>query len=249
MSRPFPSRFTPPQPQYRINGKIRAREVRVIGPDAQQIGVLELGAAIKLALAQGLDLVEIAATAVPPVCRIVDFGKFKYEMAKKENESKKHQHANLVKEVQLTPRIDPHDLGIKLDHAVGFLCEDMKVKVALRFRGREMAHTEIGRAVVNKFLKDLAPWGNPDFPPKLIGKSINVMVSPLPKQKRAKNPKEVGELPSQIHAGDVPPQVEAVRAAAAPRVIQTNAAQPPPSGFGNDALSRVNLPPTEPPRP
>jgi translation initiation factor IF-3 len=249
LSRPFPSRFNPPQPQYRINGKIRAREVRVIGPDAQQVGIMELGAAIKLALSQGLDLVEIAATAIPPVCRIVDFGKFKYEMAKKENESKKHQHANLVKEVQLTPRIDPHDLGIKLDHAVGFLCEDMKVKVALRFRGREMAHTEIGRAVVDKFLKDLAPWGNPDFPPKLIGKSINVMVSPLPKQKRAKNPKEVGELPSKLHADDVPPQVEAVRAAAAaPARIITNAAQqPPPAGFANDALARIALPPTEPP--
>ena len=213
MSRPFSSRFTPPQPQYRVNGKIRAREVRVIGPDGQQVGVIDLAVAINMARAQGLDLVEIAATANPPVCRIVDFGKFKYEMAKKDNESKKTQHANLVKEVQLTPRIDPHDLGIKLDHAVGFLCEDMKVKVALRFRGREMAHTEIGRAVVDKFLKDISPWGVADFPPKLIGKSINVMVSPLPKQKRAKDPKELGTLPSELHANDTPAQVLAAKAA------------------------------------
>lgn len=245
MSRPFPSRFTPPQPQYRINGKIRAREVRVIGPDGQQVGVIDLGAAINMARAQGLDLVEIAATAIPPVCRIVDFGKFKYEMAKKEGESKKHHHANLVKEVQLTPRIDPHDLGIKRDHAVDFLCEDMKVKVALRFRGREMAHTDIGRAVVDKFLKDLAPWGHPDFPPKLIGKSINVMVSPLPKQKRAKNPKEEAETPAKPATNGAPAKTAAPAAAKPVRVSTDSAEQP--TGFGNDALSKLSLPPTEPP--
>ncbi len=248
MSRPFPSRFTPPQPQYRINGKIRAREVRVIGSDGQQVGVMELGAAIKLALSQGLDLVEIAATAVPPVCRVVDFGKFKYETAKKERDSKKHQNASTVKEVQLTPRIDPHDLGIKLDHAVDFLCEDMKVKVALRFRGREMAHTEIGKGVVEKFLKDLAPWGHPDFPPKLIGKAINVMVSPLPKQKRAKHPRELGTLPSEQHADDVPAQIQAVRGASAsapqaPARVATDAAATNPGGFGNSAFSGLELPP------
>jgi translation initiation factor IF-3 len=150
---------------------------------------MDLGAAINMARNQGFDLVEVSASANPPVCRIVDFGKFKYEQSKRDRESKKHHHANIVKEVQLTPRIDPHDLGIKQEHAVEFLCEDMKVKVALRFRGREMAHTEIGMAVVEKFLKDLAPWGHPDFTPKLVGRSINVMVSPLPRAKRARNPK------------------------------------------------------------
>lgn len=150
---------------------------------------MDLGAAINMARSQGFDLVEVSASANPPVCRIVDFGKFKYEQSKRDRESKKHHHANIVKEVQLTPRIDPHDLGIKQEHAIGFLCEDMKVKVALRFRGREMAHTEIGMAVVEKFLKDLAPWGHPDFNPKLVGRSINVMVSPLPRAKRARNPK------------------------------------------------------------
>lgn len=189
MNRPF-SRHTPPQPQYRVNGRIRAREVRVIGTDSQQIGVLDLAAAIKLALQHGVDLVEIAPNAVPPVCRLVDFGKFKYEQAKKERESKKHQHANQVKEIQLTPRIDPHDLQIKREHATDFLCEDMKVKLNLRFKGREMAHTEIGFQVVNKFLSDIAPWGHPDNPPKLTGRTINVMVSPQPKNKRAKHPKQ-----------------------------------------------------------
>ncbi|MEN9674518.1 MAG: hypothetical protein RIS76_414 [Verrucomicrobiota bacterium] len=195
MSRPFPSRHSPPPPQFRINGKIRAREVRVLASDGSQVGVMELSAAINRARSEGCDLVEVSASAVPPVCRIVDFGKFKYENAKRERDSKKSQHVNIVKEVQLTPRIDPHDLGIKREHAVGFLCEDMKVKIALRFRGREMAHTEIGMGVVQTFLKDLAPWGHPDFPPKLTGRSIGAMVSPLPRSKRARNPKEPEKSP------------------------------------------------------
>src|SRR3954468_14605231 len=93
--------------------------------------------AINMARQRGVDLVEIAANATPPVCRLVDFGKFRYEQAKKDKESKKHQHANKVKEVQLSPKIDPHDLGVKIGHAIDFLCEDMKVKVTLKFRGRE----------------------------------------------------------------------------------------------------------------
>lgn len=202
MSRPPVSRFTAQTPQYRINGKIRAREVRVIGADGNQVGILELSAAINLARSQNLDLVEIAPTAVPPVCRVVDFGKFKYEQAKRERDAKKHQHANTVKEVQLTPRISPHDLSIKLEHAVAFLCEDMKVKAVLRFRGREMAHTEIGMGVVDKFLRELGPWGQPDSPPRLVGKAVNVMISPLPRAKRAKNPKEHAELPESDPGSD-----------------------------------------------
>jgi translation initiation factor IF-3 len=97
----------------------------------------------------------------------------------------------------LSPRIDPHDLKIKVMHAVDFLCEDMKVKVALKFRGREMAHTEIGFEVVNKFLAEIAPYGHPDFQPKLVGRAINLMISPLPRNKRAKNPRAVeGEEPA-----------------------------------------------------
>jgi len=164
--------------------------------DGKQLGVISLNDAINLARQNGVDLVEIAATATPPVCRLVDFGKYRYEMAKKEKDSKKHQHASTVKEVQLSPRIDPHDLGIKVTHAVDFLCEDMKVKVALKFRGREMAHTEVGFQVINKFLAEIAPFGNPDFPPKLIGRGINVMVSPLPRNKRAKNPHQIEGSPA-----------------------------------------------------
>lgn len=190
MSRPYSPRSAPsPSSFIRINGKIRAREVRVVADD-KQLGVMALSDALVLARNHGVDLVEIAPNAVPPVCRIVDFGKYRYEMAKKEKESRKHQHASIVKEVQLSPRIDPHDLGVKTNHAIGFLCEDMKVKVALKFRGREMAHTEFGFQVINKFVENIAPWGHPDFQPKLVGRNINLMISPLPRNKRAKNPNE-----------------------------------------------------------
>jgi len=158
--------------------------------DGKQLGVLSLGDALNMARANGVDLVEIAPNATPPVCRLVDFGKFRYEQAKKDKESKKHQHANKVKEIQLSPKIDPHDLGVKLSHAIDFLCEDMKVKVVLKFRGREMAHTEFGFKLIKKFLDDITPYGHPDAPPRMLGRAINVMISPLPRNKRAKNPHE-----------------------------------------------------------
>jgi translation initiation factor IF-3 len=214
LSRPFSPRNSSPASFVRVNGKIRAREVRVIAVDGSQLGVIPLTEALNLARHHAVDLVEIASTAVPPVCRLVDFGKYRYEIAKKEKESKKHQHASIVKEVQLSPRIDPHDLGIKLAHAINFLCEDMKVKIALKFRGREMAHTEVGFAVINKFLADIASYGHPDFPPKLIGRGINVMISPLPRNKRGKNPNQVeGERPpvSDNHQSHSSPKPQKAR--------------------------------------
>ena len=238
MNRPF-TRHQQGQPLHRINGKIRARDVRVIGPDGQQVGVIDLAAAINMARQAGVDLVEVAPNAVPPVCRIIDYGKFKYELSKKERDSKKHQHTNTVKEVQLSPRIDPHDLGIKLEHAIGFLCEDMKVKATLRFRGREMAHTEIGKEVMLKFLDKLAPWGHPDFPPKLIGRAINVMISPLAKNKRAKNPKE-DEKPAV--PASVPPTKGSEGSASAPRTVATDAAETGES-FGQNPFSELTVPP------
>ena len=205
MSRPFPSRNSAPSSAFvKINGKIRAREVRVIGDQGKQLGVMSLTDAINLARNQGVDLVEIAPNAVPPVCRIVDFGKYRYEQAKKEKESKKHQHANKVKEIQLSPKIDPHDLSVKVSHAIDFLCEDMKVKISLKFRGREMAHKEFGFQVVSKFISETTPFGHPDFEPKLIGRGIHAMITPLPRNKRAKNPR-------QLEDGSVPVNTSKVR--------------------------------------
>jgi len=205
LSRPYPPRnFSSSGSFVRVNGKIRAREVRVIGTDGKQVGVISLADALNMARANGVDLVEVSTNATPPVCRLVDFGKYRYEQAKKEKESKKHQHANTVKEVQLSPRIDGHDLTVKIGHAVDFLCEDMKVKVTLKFRGREMAHTEFGFQVIRKFLEQIAPYGHPDSQPKLIGKAINVMISPLPRNKRACNPQRPPTQESRPAAAPAP---------------------------------------------
>ena len=236
MSRPFPRSSSSGSSFVRINGKIRAREVRVIGLDGQQLGVLPLADAIRQAQSLGVDLVEIAPNANPPVCRIVDYGKFRYEQAKRDKESKKHQHANKVKEVQLSPQIDPHDFGVKLAHAIDFLCDDMKVKVTLRFRGRELAHKEYGFQQVQRFLADVAPWGHPDFEPKLVGKGLNVMISPLPRNKRAKNPRETGEAPALVPQNG---QSQPPRARPAGTVPTTHAPEQP-AGFTNNPFAQLD---------
>ena len=254
----------------RVNGKIRAREVRVIGPEGQQLGIFSLADAINMARSRGVDLVEIAATAVPPVCRLVDFGKFRYEQAKKDKEARKHQHANKVKEVQLSPQIDPHDFGVKLKHAIDFLCEEMKVKVTLRFKGREMAHKEFGFGQIEKFTKEVAPYGHLDAPAKLVGKGITVMFSPLPRNKRAKNPHQPdGHVPNNSHAdhqgytqNQVPTEVDDPLAAVSSQALASSqhpSANPrangpkssedskATSGFSNNPFGTLNLnpPPAE----
>jgi len=189
LSRPFPSRtFHSREPAHRRNGKIRAREVRVIDDQKQQLGVMALTAALQLARDKGLDLIEIAPNATPPVCRIVDYGKFLYEEAKRNKDA--HQSANRMKELQISATIDPHDLAVKRDHAIQFLCDDMKVRLKLRFRGRQKAHKEVGFGVMNQFVGDVAPYGHADAPPKMVGdRDLNVQISPLPRNKRAKNPR------------------------------------------------------------
>lgn len=247
MSRPFSSRFSSSAAHLRVNGKIRAREVRVIDGHDKNLGVLLLNDALNLARQQGVDLVEISPTAVPPVCRLVQIGKFRYEQAKKEKESRKHQHSSTVKEIQLSPRIDPHDLGIKLAHAVDFLCEDMKVKIALKFRGREMAHTEIGFDVIRKFLSQVAPYGHPDFEPKLNGRNIVVMITPLPRNKRAKHPHKGDEAgaPEKHHepaAAEHPKEKNHEKAHAAPpkeRVPVSSAHKP--DGFSNNPFASLEV--------
>jgi translation initiation factor IF-3 len=207
LSRPFFSRsFRSREPLHRRNGKIRAREVRVIDDLKQQLGVMSLGDALQLARSKGLDLIEVAATATPPVCRIVDYGKFLYEEAKRSKDSR--SSANKMKELQISPAIDPHDLAVKRDHAIQFLCDDMKVRIKLRFRGRQKAHREIGYDVMNQFVKDLALYGHADSPPKMLGdRDLNVLISPLPRNKRGKNPRQV-QAPALPSAPAVPSEKE-----------------------------------------
>jgi translation initiation factor IF-3 len=184
----FPGRSWPPrEPAQRRNGKIRAREVRVLDEDKKPLGVMLLGDALRIAQSKGLDLIEIAATANPPVCRIVDYGKFRYEESKREKHSQ--NPGNKLKELQLSAVIDPHDFAVKLSHAIDFLCDDIKVRVKLRFKGRQKAHKEFGFEVVNRFVRAAAAYGHADSPPKMLGdRDLNVLLTPLPRDKRAKKP-------------------------------------------------------------
>lgn len=171
-------------PYYHIrrNQRIRAPKIRVISPEGKQLGVLETEKALKLAQQFGLDLVEVAAQASPPVCRIMDFGKYVYEESKKSSHSK--ATASKIKEVELSPRIDQHDLVTKLRHAEEFLNEGAKVKMRLKFRGREMAHTEIGFEVMKKAIAEIEGMGFAEAEPKLNGRQIHVMITPHPANKR-----------------------------------------------------------------
>lgn len=190
-------------PRIRINDRIRVSEVRVVDADGEQVGIMKTEQALAMSRRHSLDLVEISPNARPPVCRICDFGKYQYEESKKKKDSKKNSHAGKVKEVQLRPRCEQHDFDFKLAHATNFLCQDMKVKIHLRFRGRENAHKDIGFDTVNRFMESLKPWGKSDAQPRLAGRGIDALVNPLPKNQRAENPhaktklRELEEEPSQ----------------------------------------------------
>lgn len=188
MSGPFFSRsFRPREPLHRRNGKIRAREVRVIDDSHQQLGVMALDKALQLAREKGLDLIEVAATAQPPVCRIANYGKFLYEDAKKSKSSR--NAGGKLKEIQISPVIEAHDLAVKREHVVQFLSARMKVKVKMRFRGRQKAHKEIGLGVMNRFVKELEAYCQPDSPPKMLGdRDLSVVLSPFAQNKRLANP-------------------------------------------------------------
>ncbi|TSA33531.1 MAG: translation initiation factor IF-3 [Verrucomicrobiaceae bacterium] len=176
----------------RINERIRAREVRVIvAANNQQLGVMRLDDAIRRARSMGLDLVEIAPNAQPPVCRIVDFGKFRYDLSKQEKDKK--QTTTKVKEVKFRVNIDEHDYITKVRHAEDFLDKGNKVKVHLQFRGREMAHQELGMQVVQRVRVDLAGMAHVDMEPKLVGRAIGMTLSPLPAGKRHRKFSKHGE--------------------------------------------------------
>ena len=155
-----------------INEQIRDKEVRVIGEEGQQLGIMSSRDAMKLAKDAGLDLVKIAPTAKPPVCKIVDYGKFRYEQARREKEAKKKQKVIEVKELRLSPNIDTNDLNTKVNNARKFLEKGDKVKVTLRFRGRELAHVDNGKAILNSFAEMLSDVAVVDKPAKFEGRSM-----------------------------------------------------------------------------
>ena len=164
----------------RINEEIRAREVRVITADGEQLGIMSGRAAQQLAVERHLDLVEIAPTAKPPVCKIMDYGKFRYEQQKREKEARKKQKTFDIKEVKLRPGIEDHDFNVKYKHAVRFLEDGDKVKVTIMFRGRELSHPELGEVLLNKMAEQLKEIAVVERVPKLEGKNMIMIVAPKP---------------------------------------------------------------------
>ena len=164
----------------RINEEIRAREVRVIGSDGEQLGIMSGREAQQLAYEKHLDLVEIAPTAKPPVCRIMDYGKYRYEQQKREKESRMKQKTFDIKEVKLRPGIEEHDFNVKFKNAVRFLEDGDKVKVTIMFRGRELSHPELGEVLLNKMAAQLKEMAVVERQPKLEGKNMIMIVAPKP---------------------------------------------------------------------
>lgn len=168
--------------------------MRVVSSEGKQLGVMPTSQALGLAQQAGMDLVEVAPNATPPVCRITEFGKFKYEQTKREREARKHQHAGKVKEIKLRVNIDDHDYQTKLNHMKDFLREGMKVKVSLFFRGRENAHTEFGDQLMQRVIGDVHGIGHAEVPPRLMGRSIHMLLGPVrgavQKQKPQEQPKQ-----------------------------------------------------------
>ena len=160
-----------------LNEQIRDKEIRLVGEDGEQLGIMSAKDALKMAKEAGLDLVKIAPTAKPPVCKIVDYGKYRYEQARREKEAKKKQKTTEVKEIQLSPNIDVNDLTTKANQAHKFLEKGNKVKVALRFRGREMAHMATGKEVLDTFLEKVSDVAVVEKPAKLEGRSMIMVLA------------------------------------------------------------------------
>ncbi|MGB4672782.1 MAG: translation initiation factor IF-3 [Azovibrio sp.] len=167
---------------HRLNEEINVPEIRLLGEEGEQLGVVSSRQALHLAEEAGLDLVEIAPLAQPPVCRIMDYGKFKYQEAKKAHEAKLKQKQVQVKEIKLRPGTDENDYQIKLRNMIRFLSEEDKVKVTLRFRGREMAHQEFGMRQLERIKTDLEPYGVVEQMPKMEGRQMIMIIGPVKKK-------------------------------------------------------------------
>jgi translation initiation factor IF-3 len=188
-----------------MNDRIRAREIRVIDADGNQLGLMTPQDALRKAREQNFDLVEISPNAVPPVCRIMDYGKFLYENEKKERAAKKNQKQIVLKEVKFSVNVDEHDYVTKRNHVLRFLAEGDKVKASLRFRGREMAHQNLGRNVLERLIKEVGEKGIIEFRPRMEGNTMHAILSP-PKQLPGGKKQEKPQRPQQQQEKPRPPQ-------------------------------------------
>jgi translation initiation factor IF-3 len=186
--------------EVRVNERVRAREVRLVDEEGQALGIMSGFQALQIARERGLDLVEVSPMANPPVCRLMDYGRFKYEQSKKENEARKRQKQSEVKEVQLTPRTDEHDINVKVRKSQEFLANGDKVKIAVKYRGREMAHPELGRKVIEQVIEALKGIAVVERPLQAEGKTISVLLGRAPGWEPARKgetaPPKVAEAPA-----------------------------------------------------
>ena len=164
--------------EHQINEDIRDKEIRLIGADGDQLGIVSSQEALRIAIEKGMDLVKIAPQAQPPVCRIMDYGKYRFEQAKREKEARKNQRVVEIKEIRLTPGIDVNDLNVKVGHACRFLKGGDKVKVSVRFRGREVTHSSIGLDLLQRFAEKCAEAGNVEKQPKMEGRHMHMFLAP-----------------------------------------------------------------------
>jgi len=187
----------------RINDRIRAREIRVIDENGEQLGILPPFEALKIARERGLDLVEVSPNAVPPVCRIQDYGRFLYEKEKSERAARKKQKVISIKEVKFSVTVDEHDYQTKKNQAVRFLTEGDKVKASLRFRGRQMAHRDLGYKIINRLIQDIGEAGSVEFMPRMEGTILHAILAPSKKDAPKPKPAQPAQ-PAQQQAA--PPQ-------------------------------------------
>ena len=182
---------------HQINEEITDKEVRLIGSDGEQLGIMSADEALKIAIEHDLDLVKIAPGSNPPVCRVMDYGKYRFEQTKKEKEAKKNQRIIEVKEIRMSPGIDTNDFNTKLKNAQKFLSDGDRVKVSVRFRGREMAHTDIGEVLLRDFADKCGEIANLDKAPKLEGRNMSIFLSPKPVTPPKKPAKPKAPKPAQ----------------------------------------------------
>ena len=180
-----------------MNDRVRAPQVRLVGPDGSQIGIVSIEDALRRARDLDLDLVEVAPQAQPPVCRIMDYGKYKYDRDVRQKEARKKQQRVEVKEIKMRPKIDPHDYGTKKGHVMRFLRAGARVKVTIMFRGREMAHTELGRRLLDRLTEDLRELATVEAYPKLDGRNMVMVLAPVKRQLKAEEEHEDGAADEQ----------------------------------------------------
>ena len=199
----FSEVFTIANAAHQINEEILDKEVRLIGDQGEQLGIMSAEAAMQIAMERDMDLVKIAPGSNPPVCKVMDYGKFRFEQTKREKEAKKNQRVIEIKEIRMSPGIDTNDFNTKLKNALKFLGDGDRVKVSVRFRGREMAHTEIGADLLKDFAAKCAEIANMDKTPKLEGRSMSMFLSPKPQ-----TPPKKPAKPKQPKAPETAPEAE-----------------------------------------